>query len=79
MAASLHEIKMNDINGNSVDFSSMKGKPVLAVNVACFCGYTKKVYSMMKDLSEKYDDKVSHIGSTSASYIHFLRGMRFHE
>mmetsp|Transcript_43657 Transcript_43657/g.170853 ORF Transcript_43657/g.170853 Transcript_43657/m.170853 type:complete len:157 (-) Transcript_43657:214-684(-) len=68
MAASLHEIKMNDINGNSVDFSSMKGKPVLAVNVACFCGYTKKVYSMMKDLSEKYDDKIQVVAFPSNEF-----------
>uniref|UniRef100_A0A7S0G792 Glutathione peroxidase n=1 Tax=Rhodosorus marinus TaxID=101924 RepID=A0A7S0G792_9RHOD len=68
MAASLHDIKMKDIDGNPVDFSSMKGKPVLAVNVACFCGYTKKVYTMMKDLSEKYDDKIQVVAFPSNEF-----------
>ncbi|KAJ8902273.1 hypothetical protein NDN08_006680 [Rhodosorus marinus] len=65
MADGLYDIKMRDIDGNRVDFSSMKGKPILAVNVACFCGYTKKVYSMMKYLSEKYEDKLLLFQATS--------------
>eukprot|EP00190_Bangiopsis_sp_CCMP1999_P004978 CAMPEP_0198737782 /NCGR_PEP_ID=MMETSP1475-20131203/68040_1 /TAXON_ID= ORGANISM="Unidentified sp., Strain CCMP1999" /NCGR_SAMPLE_ID=MMETSP1475 /ASSEMBLY_ACC=CAM_ASM_001111 /LENGTH=158 /DNA_ID=CAMNT_0044501649 /DNA_START=813 /DNA_END=1289 /DNA_ORIENTATION=- len=57
-AGSLHDIKMKDINGNTVDFSSLKGKVVLAMNVACQCGYTQSGYTAMKNVAQKYGDKV---------------------
>ena len=39
-ASSIHEITMNNIDGQATPLASMKGKAVLVVNVASQCGYT---------------------------------------
>lgn len=44
------------IKGEAVDLSKYKGKVVLIVNVASFCGYTNQ-YEGLQSLHEKYGDK----------------------
>jgi glutathione peroxidase len=44
---------MKDIDGNDFDLASLKGKPVLIVNVASRCGFTKQ-YAGLEALYEKY-------------------------
>ncbi|KAA8490763.1 Phospholipid hydroperoxide glutathione peroxidase, chloroplastic [Porphyridium purpureum] len=57
--ASLADVKgMSDLDGNPVDFASLNGKVVLAMNVACACGYTKSGYSMVSSIASKLGDKV---------------------
>lgn len=58
MEKSIYEIKMKDIDGKDVDFSSYKGKKLLLVNVASKCGYTPQ-YADLQELNEKYGDKVT--------------------
>eukprot|EP00188_Purpureofilum_apyrenoidigerum_P000413 Plantae.Rhodophyta-Purpureofilum_apyrenoidigerum.ctg118.p1 GENE.Plantae.Rhodophyta-Purpureofilum_apyrenoidigerum.ctg118~~Plantae.Rhodophyta-Purpureofilum_apyrenoidigerum.ctg118.p1 ORF type:complete len:203 (+),score=42.27 Plantae.Rhodophyta-Purpureofilum_apyrenoidigerum.ctg118:200-808(+) len=67
-AQSLHEVKMRDIDGNTVDFSSLKGRVVLAMNVACQCGYTQSGYTAMKNVANKYGDKVRVIAFPSNEF-----------
>jgi glutathione peroxidase len=55
-ASSVHEFKMKDIDGKEVDLSTYKGKTLLIVNVASFCGNTKQ-YKQLQELHEKYADK----------------------
>jgi glutathione peroxidase len=56
MQTSLYDFSMKDIDGNNVKLSDYKGKTVLIVNVASFCGYTKQ-YAPLEQLYTQYKDK----------------------
>ena len=51
-----YDFKINSISGDIIDLNDFKGKPVLVVNTASFCGFTKQ-YDDMQDLWERYKDK----------------------
>jgi len=51
----LHDFVVDDIHGNTFNFSQLKGKKVLIVNVASYCGYTPH-YAQLQELYEKYAD-----------------------
>ena len=48
-------------NGDTLDFSSLKGKKVMLVNTASNCGYTNQ-YADLQKLSDEYKDKIVVIG-----------------
>ena len=50
------DFKINSITGEVINLSDFKGKPVLIVNTASYCGFTKQ-YDDMQELWEKYRDK----------------------
>ena len=50
------DFKINSINGKVIDFKDYKGKVVLMVNTASYCGFTKQ-YSDLQELWDKYKDK----------------------
>lgn len=50
---SFYDIKVNDINGQSYDFSQLKGKKVLLVNTASECGFTPQ-YADLEKLYKQY-------------------------
>lgn len=52
----LHDFKVNDIDGKEFDLASLKGKKVLVVNVASKCGLTPQ-YEDLQALYEKYGDE----------------------
>lgn len=52
---SFYDFKVEDIDGNEFDLSSLKGKKVLVVNVASKCGLTPQ-YTKLQELYEKYKD-----------------------
>ena len=49
------DFKINSITGNVMDLNDFKGKPVLLVNTASYCGFTKQ-YDDMQELWDKYRD-----------------------
>ena len=50
---SLHEYTVEDINGDSYDFSKLKGKKVMVVNTASKCGLTPQ-YEALEALYKAY-------------------------
>lgn len=54
--SSFHEFSASSIDGQPTPLSAFKGKVVLVVNVASFCGYTKQ-YTPMQKLHDAYADK----------------------
>ena len=50
------DFKINSISGDVIDFQDFKGKPILIVNTASYCGFTKQ-YDDMQELWDKYRDK----------------------
>jgi len=53
---SFYDFKVNDIQGNPVDLSRYKGRPVLVVNVASKCGFTPQ-YEGLETLYKTYKAK----------------------
>lgn len=53
---SIHQFKAKTIDGEVLDFSSLKGKKILIVNTASKCGFTPQ-YKELEALFEKYKDK----------------------
>lgn len=52
-AQSIYDIKLKDIDGKDTTLAAYKGKPVLIINVASKCGYTKQ-YSGLEATYQKY-------------------------
>ena len=50
------DFKINSITGDVIDLNDFRGKPVLIVNTASYCGFTKQ-YNDMQNLWDKYKDK----------------------
>jgi len=55
-AQTLYDFSMRSIDEQNVALSEYKGKAVLIVNVASFCGYTYQ-YEPLEKLYEKYKDQ----------------------
>lgn len=58
---SIYDIKINTIQGKSIDLNDFKGKYILFVNVASKCGFTPQ-YRELQTLFEQYNDKLMVIG-----------------
>ena len=52
---SLYNISINSIDNEPIELSNFKGKFILFVNVASYCGYTNQ-YSDLQKLHETYDN-----------------------
>ena len=58
---SVHQFKIEGLEGGTIDFKKYKGKKILIVNTASKCGYTPQ-YEELQALYEKYKDKLVVIG-----------------
>ena len=50
------DFKIDNITGEVIDFKDYKGKVVLLVNTASYCGFTKQ-YNDLQELWDKYKSK----------------------
>ena len=48
-----YDFKIDSISGETIDFKNFKNKPILLVNTASYCGFTKQ-YNDLQNLWEKY-------------------------
>ena len=55
-AEGLHDFSFKDVEGKDVALSQFKGKPVLLINVATQCGFTKQLDGLEK-LNQEYKGK----------------------
>lgn len=52
----IYQFQVQDLEGNTFDFSTLKGKKILIVNTASECGLTPQ-YEQLQAVYEKYKDK----------------------
>ena len=52
----IYQFKLEDLTGNTFDFSTLKGNKILVVNTASECGLTPQ-YEQLQAIYEKYKDK----------------------
>tara|TARA_Y100000996_G_scaffold412004_1_gene397191 strand:+ start:1126 stop:1650 length:525 start_codon:yes stop_codon:yes gene_type:complete len=68
MAQNLYNFSIQDIDGNTIKLDKFKGKPILLVNTASRCGFTKQ-YANLSNLHQQYLDKdLVIIGTPSNSF-----------
>ena len=58
---SIHDFKIQNIEGETLDFSTFKGKKILIVNVASACGFTPQ-YQQLQELYDNFSDKLVVVG-----------------
>ena len=58
---SIYNIKVNKLDGTSIDLKEFKGKKMLFVNVASKCGYTPQ-YAELQELYDQYSEKLEIFG-----------------
>ena len=56
-AKDIYSIKFNNVFGKEMSLDEYKGKKILVVNVASYCGYTRQ-YKDLQILQDKYSDKL---------------------
>ena len=61
VTASIHQFKVEALDGSTIDFSQFKGKKILVVNTASKCGYTPQ-YEFLQKLYSNYGNKLVIIG-----------------
>lgn len=58
---SIHQFKVEALDGSLIDMSAFKGKKILIVNTASECGYTPQ-YKDLQKLYETYKDQLVVVG-----------------
>ena len=56
-AKDIYSIKFNNVVGKEMSLDEFKGKKILVVNVASYCGYTRQ-YKDLQILQDKYNEKL---------------------
>ncbi|MEO1513609.1 MAG: glutathione peroxidase [Bacteroidota bacterium] len=64
---SIHQFKVEGIDGKQIDFADFKGKKLLVVNVASECGYTSQ-YAQLQELYDNFRDTLTIVGFPSNDF-----------
>ncbi|MGO3654070.1 MAG: glutathione peroxidase, partial [Sphingobacterium sp.] len=64
---SVHDFSFTTIDGEKRTLSEFKGKPILVVNTASKCGFTKQ-YKELQELHEKHGNDLVIIGFPSDNF-----------
>jgi len=64
----IYDYKFIDIDGNSIDLSVFKGKPLLLVNTASRCGFTPQYDGLQKLFTKYRKTDLTIIATTSNSF-----------
>jgi glutathione peroxidase len=65
--SSIHNFKIESLEGKTIDFSDFKGKKIMLVNVASECGLTPQ-YQQLQELHENHSDKVIIVGCPANNF-----------
>ena len=65
---SFYDLSINSIDGEIIDFKVFKGKSVLIVNVASYCGFTGQ-YKALEKLYNKYKEDLVIVGSHAINLV----------
>jgi glutathione peroxidase len=65
---SIYDFKFRSLRGGTVDFADFKGKKLLIVNTASFCGNTPQ-YAGLQHLYEQYADKLVVVGFPANDFM----------
>ena len=60
-SSGFYDFKVKTLEGADFDFSTLKGKKVMVVNVASKCGFTPQ-YKELEEMYRKYEDELVIIG-----------------
>ncbi len=66
---SIHNYKVESLDGKTIDFSTFKGKKILVVNTASKCGFTPQ-YADLEKLYEQYKDQLVIVGFPADNFGH---------
>jgi glutathione peroxidase len=61
LRTSIYDISINKIDGKPIDLKKLKGKVLMLVNVASYCGFTKQ-YEELELLSKEYKTSLVILG-----------------
>ena len=64
----IYDYKFIDIDGNFIDLSVFKGKPLLLINTASRCGFTPQYEGLQKLFTEYRKTDLTIIATTSNSF-----------
>ncbi len=64
---SIHQFKVEGIEGDEIDFAGFRGKKVIVVNVASECGFTPQ-YQQLQELYAEFEDKLVIVGFPSNDF-----------
>ncbi len=65
---SIYDFRIPAIKGGIIDFSQFRGKKILIVNTASFCGHTPQ-YAELETLYQRYKDKLIIVGFPANNFM----------